>query len=301
MTQLRDSSLTPIVERLNRLSLDRIIIVVNIEGFVSRREVGKFIVIHSGENRGGAGGFAFGLREALELKPDWIWTCDDDAIPEKESIVDEMNSIANDHSLDLLAPLIVSPSDNLRLSFPFRNGMRRVWDRNQIEQLSFVNGQAHLFNGTLFKTSVIESVGLPDPRLFIRGDEQEYLFRIIKSGYKVGTTTKVAMVHPSGEDELYPTCFGMLRTPIPHSALKLSYQIRNRGFLTRKYRRWDWLIVDAIRYSSFFLLRKKPRFRALVTITSLYLYGAQGKINTECPVLTQENWDSIQKMISSNN
>jgi rhamnopyranosyl-N-acetylglucosaminyl-diphospho-decaprenol beta-1,3/1,4-galactofuranosyltransferase len=236
------------------------------------------------------------MREALALNPDWIWTCDDDAIPETDSIIEVLSGTAIQRSRDLVAPIIVAPEDLLRLSFPFRNGLKRVWERNQIEAFEFIEGQAHLFNGTLFSVSMLNQIGLPDSRLFIRGDEQEFLFRIIKSGFKVGTTTNIAMIHPSGENELYPTLFGILRIPIPNSNIKCSYQIRNRGYLTRKYRRVDWAMVDFFRYVSFFLLRLRPQFDSFGSFTRIYLDGIMGDLDAPCRMLSENTWLNICRL-----
>jgi rhamnopyranosyl-N-acetylglucosaminyl-diphospho-decaprenol beta-1,3/1,4-galactofuranosyltransferase len=144
---------------------------------------------------------------------------------------------------------------------------------------------------------MIKSVGLPDSRLFIRGDEQEYLLRIKKKGFQIATATEVAIIHPSGEDELYPTLFGLLRIPIPHTPFKLSHQIRNRGYITRKFRRWDWFIIDVIRYVSFFFFRKKPQLAAAKVLLSLYSLGLKGRIHSDCPIIETETWIAIQNLI----
>ena len=40
----------------------------------------ELIVLRIKRNIGGSGGFAAGIKEALYLKPDWIWLVEDDAI-----------------------------------------------------------------------------------------------------------------------------------------------------------------------------------------------------------------------------
>ena len=41
----------------------------------------RVIYINTGENLGGAGGFQFGIREALERHYEYFWLMDDDSIP----------------------------------------------------------------------------------------------------------------------------------------------------------------------------------------------------------------------------
>ena len=60
-------------------------------------------------------------------------------------------------------------------------------------------GIASLFNGALFRASTIESVGVPDLRLFIRGDETEMHRRLVRSGLPFGTCLNAVYLHPCGD------------------------------------------------------------------------------------------------------
>ena len=62
---------------------------------------------NTGKNLGGAGGFAFGLRKAIELGYLYAWIMDDDSIPEKEalqSLVDKGQAL--DGEFSYLASLV---------------------------------------------------------------------------------------------------------------------------------------------------------------------------------------------------
>lgn len=276
------------------MQLDRAILVVNSEGAPSITDDGIMRIIRTGKNLGGAGGFARGMEEALALGATWVWTCDDDALPSTENLVSDLLQVAKSNQLDLVAPIIVSPENYSRLSFPFRDRYRRIWDVASLTKDVIFN-QAHLFNGTLFNSKILQSVGLPDARLFIRGDEQEFLFRIIRAGFKCGTATKSVIIHPSGENDLFPALFGILRISVPSSAFKFKYQTRNRGYLTRKYARFDWFVVDVLRYTSFFLIRRHPSFKGFSVVLSLYARGILGYINSE-PDLDQPDWKEINSL-----
>jgi hypothetical protein len=103
------------------------------------------------------------------------------------------------------------------------------------------------------------------------------------------------MIHPSGEDELHPILFNLLKVPIPLAPIKFSYQIRNRGYLTRKYFRIDWLLVDFIRYTIFFLLRFRPQPRALLATVQLYRSGLRNRIE-DLKIIDEVNWARIVEM-----
>ncbi|MGV0804053.1 galactofuranosyl transferase, partial [Mycolicibacterium elephantis] len=69
--------------------------------------------------------------------------------------------------------------------FPLRRGV--AW-RRRVEELrtdpgqDLLPGYASLFNGALFAASTLEAVGVPDLRLFVRGDETELHRRLVRSG-----------------------------------------------------------------------------------------------------------------------
>ena len=297
VTQGDSLVLSNLISRIQKLSLDRAVVVVNSDANKSIEDLGIIRIVRTGSNLGGAGGFSLGIQEALLQNPDWIWTCDDDAIPEKYDLVAKLKEKANKLGMDLLSPIIVSPDNAYRLSFPFRFGFKRIWDRKLIENLDFIWGQAHLFNGTLLRAAMVKEVGVPDARFFIRGDEQEYLLRILKQGYKVATSSTEAIIHPSGEDELYPVLFGSLRVPVPSSQIKFSYQIRNRGYITRKFHRFDWLALDLIRHTAFFIFRKQPALKAFSETVILYSSGFIGRID-KIDLISEESWRQINKLVA---
>src|ERR1700721_1205881 len=73
------------------------------------------------------------------------------------------------------SPMVWHPDAPPRLAFPWRRGL--VW-RRLVSELRTEAGQellpgiASLFNGALFRASTFESMGVPDLRLFVRGDER---------------------------------------------------------------------------------------------------------------------------------
>ncbi len=86
-----------------------------------------------------------------------------------------------------------------RLAFPLRRGL--VWRRHvsELGDDDLLPGIASLFNGALFRASTLESVGVPDIRLFIRGDEVDMHRRLVLSGLPFGTCLKATYLHPPGQ------------------------------------------------------------------------------------------------------
>ena len=47
----------------------------------------RIIYYNTGNNLGGAGGFAYGIEKAIKLEYDYAWIMDDDSIPEKDALM----------------------------------------------------------------------------------------------------------------------------------------------------------------------------------------------------------------------
>lgn len=222
-------------------------------------------------NLGGAGGFALGLLTALSLGADWIWCADDDGRPGGPRELEILLEEARGRGLAEVSPAVVDKDDPGRLAFPLRRGLRwrsRVADFGPDE---FIPGYASLFNGALFRAATLESVGVPDLRLFLRGDETELYRRLVRSGLPFGTTMRATYVHPQGGDEFVPIMGGRLSAQYPSDDVKRFYVYRNRGYLMAQPG-MRWLFpLELVRFSYFFLSRRD--LRGLRTWFSLVWQG----------------------------
>lgn len=213
--------------------------------------------IPSASNLGGAGGFSLAILSALATTADWVWVMDDDACPEDPECLQTMLSGAAERGLSAVSPIIVAPEDHTRLSFPFRVDGRLSYDRAAVERTPFWPGSALLFNGLLIRREALFEVGLPDLKLFIRGDEVDYLLRLQKSGLKFGTLTSAAFTHPTGWAEVSHIVKGRHHILIPETDFKRYYFFRNRGYLIRRHRRPLRLLLDVVGYSYHYLVKER--------------------------------------------
>ena len=142
--------------------------------------------IGSAHNLGGAGGFALGMLQALALGADWVWCADDDGRPEGPEVLQKLLDCAPTHHLDEVSPVVCNIDNPETLAFPLRRGL--VWRRKRSELFAdgetsdLLPGIASLMNGALFSAAAIDAVGVPDLRLFVRGDEVEMHRRLVRSG-----------------------------------------------------------------------------------------------------------------------
>ncbi|HWE91385.1 MAG TPA: glycosyltransferase family 2 protein [Pseudonocardiaceae bacterium] len=213
----------------------------------------------SRRNLGGAGGFALGILHALALGAEWVWLADDDGRPADETVLATLLDEANRRGLAEISPMVTNIETPDRLAFPLRRGL--TWKR-RTEELGadFLPGIASLFNGALFRASTLDVVGVPDYRLFFRGDEVETHRRLVRSGLPFGTCLRVAYLHPDGSDEFKPMLGGRFHAQDPEDPIKRYYTYRNRGYLLSQPGMRKIGALEVIRFGLYFLwVRRDPR------------------------------------------
>lgn len=211
----------------------------------------------SRRNLGGAGGFALGMLHALAAGADWIWLADDDGRPLDDSVLATLLSCAESHGLAEVSPMVCDIADPARLAFPLRRGL--VWRRtvSDLGSGELLPGIASLFNGALFRASTVEAVGVPDLRLFVRGDEVELHRRLVRSGLPFGTCLQATYVHPCGSDEFKPILGGRMHTQYPDDETKRYYTYRNRGYLLAQPGLRKLLPQEWVRFGWYFLVSRR--------------------------------------------
>ena len=211
----------------------------------------------SRRNLGGAGGFAYGMLHALAMGADWIWCADDDGRPADDTVLATLLHAARRHGLAEVSPLVTDMADPERLAFPLRRGLRWRRRRSDFAGLDLLPNYASLFNGALFRAEALDVVGVPDYRLFFRGDETEVHRRLLRAGLPFGTCPQAAYLHPEGTTEFTPILGGRLSAQYPGNEVKRFFTYRNRGYLmAQPGMRW-LLPLEFVRFSWFFLVSRR--------------------------------------------
>ncbi|MCU1652578.1 MAG: rhamnopyranosyl-N-acetylglucosaminyl-diphospho-decaprenol beta,3/1,4-galactofuranosyltransferase [Pseudonocardiales bacterium] len=216
--------------------------------------------LQSWHNLGGAGGFALGMLHALALGAEWVWLGDDDGRAADEHVLATLLDIAKRRELAVVSPVVADQADPETLAFPLRRGLRWHRGRDALggpDNDELLPGIASFFNGALFRASTLDVVGVPDLRLFVRGDEVEMHRRVVRSGLPFGTCLRAAYVHPNGSDEFKPMLGGRLHAQDPEDPVKRYYTYRNRGYLFGQ--RGMRLIgaLELARFGWYFLISKR--------------------------------------------
>ena len=222
------------------------------------------VYLPSATNLGGAGGFAYGFLQALALGAEAVWCADDDGRPEDTEVLATLMDCATRHCLDEVSPVVCNLAEPDKLAFPLRRGIEwrryrsELFDpKHPVEEQDFLPNIASLFNGALISADAMARIGVPDYRLFIRGDEVEYHRRLSRSGLKFGTCLSAAYLHPDGSDEFKPILGGRMHTQYPDNEGKRFFTYRNRGFLMNQPGMRRLLPQEYARFAWFFLVQRR--------------------------------------------
>ncbi len=218
----------------------------------------------SWNNIGGAGGFALGMLHALALGADWIWLGDDDGHAADETVLATLVDLAERRGLAAVSPTVADKDDPDKLAFPVRRGL--TWHRSRAALAAdtehgaddeLLPDIAALFNGALFRASALDVLGVPDLRLFVRGDEVEMHRRMVRSGLPFGTALRAAYLHPAGVDDDKPMLGGRLHARDPDDPVKRYYTFRNRGYLVSQPGMRRVGLLEVPRFAWYFLITKR--------------------------------------------
>ena len=216
----------------------------------------------SWHNLDGAGGFALGILHALALGADWVWLGDDDGRAENEAVLATLVELAQRRGLAAVSPVVADLAEPDRLAFAVRQGL--TWHRSRAALAAdpgadpeLLPGIAALFNGALFSAAALDAVGVPDLRLFVRGDEVEMHRRLVRSGLPFGTALRAAYLHPQGDGDHKPMLGGRLHAFDPDDATKRYYQFRNRGYLVAQPGMRVVGLLDLPRFAWYYLVTKR--------------------------------------------
>ena len=140
-----------------------------------RESIGTEIVYRRLEtNTGGSGGFSEGMRTAYELGSEWIWLMDDDV----EVLPDGLTKLGQ------WTPRFKSIQgrrydyDGSEFYWQYRiaerMGIPIPFAPSKFDSSGFKEMNSGCFEGMFIHRSIVQQIGLPDPRFFIYWDDQMY-------------------------------------------------------------------------------------------------------------------------------
>jgi GT2 family glycosyltransferase len=187
-------------------------------------------VVALDENRGGAGGFAEGMRAAIAEGAEWVWMMDDDAEPHPDALAELMQVAVN--PANVYGSLATSNGETswimTLLGSPPRTVDRAadVPARAKVQMLPFL--------GFLVHRNLVAKIGLPDAGFFIAADDVEYCVRAQRAGAEILVAGRSHIEHPKSRPYRV-NLPGYTLTCLELPPWKRYYDTRNRLLIARKY------------------------------------------------------------------
>ena len=162
---------------------------------------------------------------------------DDDGFPRHDALE---NLLEDDREELMLRNCAVLNKDD-RKSFVWKTRNFKTIDEVTTPVIKNV---AHPFNGTMLHRKIVERVGLPNPNLFLWGDETEYYYRIIHvNSIPFCTITNSIHYHPR-------SAYTYKQDWNYSSGWKMYYYLRNR-YSIMKSQFYNNIVVATIMYVLF--------------------------------------------------
>lgn len=207
---------------------------------IVREQIGDGIlhILQMESNLGNAGGCAHGINHAFQtLGADFVWVLDDDSWPRPASLENLLAAPADASTVRM--SLVVDPAKGDELSWPLTlaTGIPRAPWKNITSIAELPTGDIIPSRGgwlgALYPRAAWQKTGVPTPELFIRGEDEEYPWKVRQAGFRFVTVRTSPLEHPSA------------RVPLihfEHSHHSFFYEpglAPSRAYY--KVRNWAWL------------------------------------------------------------
>lgn len=137
---------------------------------------------NTGSNLGGAGGFNYGMRWAVEAGYDYVWVMDDDTLPMPNAL---QKLLEADRVLEGNYGWLSSVSlwtDGSECKMNRQKLKKSFYDYSPLMKYGLVQAEQATFVSLFFRSETIRQFGLPIKEFFIWGDDLEYTRRIAVRG-----------------------------------------------------------------------------------------------------------------------
>lgn len=193
-------------------------------------------VIDTGGNLGNAGAVKMAMEHAFDRGVDAVWILDDDSWP-RVGALEAMLKGGWDAEV-VLHPLQEDPNSG-RFTWPLQvvDEDGSVLLAEEIEDLP-AGGRVRsrgVWTGALISRQIWEKVGPVNAALFIRGEDEEYPWRIEEAGFRSEAVVAAVLDHP-GPEHLVQWRFLGKRLFLERGLVdwKLHYKVRNMVWLKRR-------------------------------------------------------------------
>ena len=196
--------------------------------YLRRREIYYYRL---DENVGSAGGYTAALQIAIKQDVDWVWTMDDDAVPEPDALSELLRGLAATEatlSPAIMASMVVWTDGKLH---PMNAPYIRDNDAEAVvkcAELGLVALRAISWTGMMISRDAILSNDPPVSDYFVWTDDCEYTGRVLKS--RIGILCpRSRIIHHSKSKEL----------PYGNVSGQFYYEVRNQLWMLFYSNAWS--------------------------------------------------------------
>ena len=195
----------------------------------------EFIVHRMEENLGNAGGIHAAMELAFSRGADAVWILDDDSWPRPEALA---AMLAEPFDPEVIRhPLQIDPATG-KFTWPLQildeGGFRLVDSMDEMPRSPSTPSRG-VWTGALVSRQVREKIGPVMAELFIRGEDEEYPWRMEQAGFAHSAIRAAIMDHPGPPNIVHWTLFGKnFFFERELADWKLYYKVRNMVWLKRR-------------------------------------------------------------------
>lgn len=192
-------------------------------------------VLETGGNFGNAGAVQRAMDHAFAAGADAVWILDDDSWPRPEALA----AMLEGWDPEVVShPLQEDPKTG-RFTWPLQiiaddGQVKLAWDVNDMPSGKRVRSRG-VWTGAVVSKRIRGATGPVNGDLFIRGEDEEYPWRIERAGFSFEAVTAAVLDHPGPEEVVRWSLLGknlMLERGLVD--WKLYYKVRNMVWLKRR-------------------------------------------------------------------
>jgi len=210
----------------------------------------ELITIAMPENLGNAGGIREAMEVAFSREMDAVWILDDDSWPRPKALA---ALLATPWNPEVVRHAIQIDPTTKRFTWPMLTcdgaKWRLAFDESELPDGNIIPSKSS-WTGALVSKRVRDRVGSVNGDLFIRGEDEEYPWRIEEAGFRFEAFREAVLDHPGSKDVLHWQVFGKnLFVERGLADWKLFYKVRNMVWLKRQQNGNFGAIAMALAYA----------------------------------------------------